>query len=144
MKAFFASLLILLIIPCSLGYAQNGQLPFVKPTRDAPYRVRKEDAYKLQVSLKEKYDSGRISEDSVGRVFSDYLVNKLIPYWYGTKWDFEGHTDVPGKGEIACGYFVSTTLNLDYGLEFVMRGKRTKNHRIWFAKHSGSMVKNRP
>ena len=28
----------------------------------------------------------------------------------GTVWDFNGISNVPGKGEIACGYFVSTTL----------------------------------
>ena len=38
------------------------------------------------------------------------LVNGIIPHWYGTPWDFNGHTAVPGEGEIACGYFVSTTL----------------------------------
>jgi hypothetical protein len=28
----------------------------------------------------------------------------------GTEWDFNGISNVPGKGMIACGYFVSTTL----------------------------------
>jgi hypothetical protein len=28
----------------------------------------------------------------------------------GTKWDFNGISNAPGKGMIACGYFVSTTL----------------------------------
>lgn len=28
----------------------------------------------------------------------------------GTKWDYNGYTNTPKKGEIACGYFVSTTL----------------------------------
>jgi hypothetical protein len=38
------------------------------------------------------------------------LVEKIIPYWVGTPWSFEGHTSKPNSGEIACGYFVSTTL----------------------------------
>ncbi|MEL6676584.1 MAG: hypothetical protein AAFR61_30520 [Bacteroidota bacterium] len=38
------------------------------------------------------------------------LVEKIFPCWYGTPWTFEGHTDQPGEGSIACGYFVSTTL----------------------------------
>ena len=37
-------------------------------------------------------------------------MQKIIPYWYGTPWDFNGYTAVPNQGVIACGYFVSTTL----------------------------------
>ncbi|WP_439150975.1 hypothetical protein [Winogradskyella sp.] len=33
-----------------------------------------------------------------------------MPHWYDTPWDFNGHTNSPNDGEIACGYFVSTTL----------------------------------
>ena len=43
--------------------------------------------------------------------FTDFLTNDIIPYWNGTKWSFEGHTEIPKVGNIACGYFVSTTLN---------------------------------
>lgn len=38
------------------------------------------------------------------------LIDQIIPNWYGTKWSFEGHTEIPKSGNIACGYFVSTTL----------------------------------
>jgi hypothetical protein len=48
--------------------------------------------------------------DSAGALFSRSIVYHLMPYWYGTPWTFEGHTDVPGQGEVACGYLVSTTL----------------------------------
>ncbi len=49
--------------------------------------------------------------DSVQKAFTQKLVNSIIPYWYGTKWDFNGHTATPKIGVIACGYFVSTTLS---------------------------------
>lgn len=42
--------------------------------------------------------------------FEDYLLNQIIPHWYGTEWDFNGYTATPNQGVIACGYFVSTTL----------------------------------
>lgn len=45
-----------------------------------------------------------------GKAFESLLLDKIIPYWYGTEWDFNGHTDTPGQGTVACGYFVSTTL----------------------------------
>jgi len=53
--------------------------------------------------------------DSVGEIFKESLLNKIIPFWEGTEWSFEGHTSKPKSGKIACGYFVSTTLQ-DIGL----------------------------
>ncbi len=38
------------------------------------------------------------------------VATELFPYWYGTKWDFNGTTRTPQKGRIACGYFVTNTL----------------------------------
>jgi hypothetical protein len=44
------------------------------------------------------------------------LINiDIFPLWYGTAWDFNGTTQTPGQGKIACGYFVSTVLR-DTGL----------------------------
>ena len=48
--------------------------------------------------------------DSISHFFTNTLLNDIVPHWYGTTWDFEGHTNQPNNGEIACGYFVSTTL----------------------------------
>ena len=48
--------------------------------------------------------------DTARTVFTNYLINEIIPFWYGTQWDFNGYTNTPNKGVIACGYFVSTTL----------------------------------
>ena len=48
--------------------------------------------------------------NEVSAYFTKALLNEIIPYWYGTEWDFNGYTDIPNEGEIACGYFVSTTL----------------------------------
>jgi hypothetical protein len=38
------------------------------------------------------------------------LTDSVFYYWYGTTWDFNGITEKPRKGKIACGYFVTTTL----------------------------------
>lgn len=48
--------------------------------------------------------------DSLSLFFTEALLNQIIPYWYGTAWDFNGYTNIPNQGKIACGYFVSTTL----------------------------------
>ncbi len=34
----------------------------------------------------------------------------LLPAWLGTPWDFNGTSNTPGTGHIACGYFVTTLL----------------------------------
>ena len=51
-----------------------------------------------------------------GDYFEHALLDTLMPHWYGTPWEFNGHTNEPGKGEVACGYLVSTTLR-HMGLE---------------------------
>lgn len=48
--------------------------------------------------------------DSASQYLYSKLLNDIVPHWYGTEWDFNGHTNIPNDGEIACGYFVSTTL----------------------------------
>jgi len=48
--------------------------------------------------------------DSAGKDLETGLVSRFFPFWYGTPWDFNGYTNVPGEGTVACGYFVSTTL----------------------------------
>lgn len=55
-----------------------------------------------------------VDEDSLlkqaGIFLEEKIVNSLLPFWYGTEWDFNGITDTPGTGKIACGYLVSTVL----------------------------------
>jgi len=58
-----------------------------------------------------KLKSRDVSLDSIRSSFEKALLHQIIPYWKGTKWTFEGHTSTPQVGTIACGYFVSTTLN---------------------------------
>lgn len=44
------------------------------------------------------------------------LSDSIWPHWFGTPWDFNGTTQTPGRGHIACGYFVTTCLR-DVGYE---------------------------
>ena len=41
---------------------------------------------------------------------TDAVACDLAPFWYGTPWDFNGISETPQQGKIACGYFVSTLL----------------------------------
>ncbi len=45
-----------------------------------------------------------------GKEFTNLMINKIFPYWYGTPWNFNGTTQKPNEGKIACGYFVTTTI----------------------------------
>ncbi len=53
--------------------------------------------------------------DSIGHYLTNILLDDIFPHWYGTEWDYNGITETPGKGYVACGYFISTTLR-DLGL----------------------------
>lgn len=55
--------------------------------------------------------------DSASNYIYHQLLNEIAPFWYGTPWDFNGYTNIPNDGVIACGYFVSTTLkHADFNL----------------------------
>ena len=60
--------------------------------------------------LRTSASTNQISTDSLSFLLNNILTEKLIPHWLSTPWSFEGHTSVPQEGTIACGYFVSTTL----------------------------------
>jgi len=81
--------------------------------------VKSSDTYKI---IKQEIEAQRnqlntkkLHIDSIGSIFEASLIHKIIPFWEGTEWSFEGHTSKPKSGQIACGYFVSTTLQ-DIGL----------------------------
>lgn len=51
---------------------------------------------------------------------STTLCDSIWSHWYGTDWDFYGTTETPGKGNIVCGYFVTTTLkHVGYNIDRV-------------------------
>jgi hypothetical protein len=71
------------------------------------------------LSEKGKFKASYIGSDSTkqhklvstakGYIYTQ-LIDNIFPAWYGTEWDYNGYSNVPQKGIIACGYFVSTTL----------------------------------
>lgn len=58
----------------------------------------------------------RTKQEMAKTYISSTLVDSIFPYWLGTPWDFNGYTEKPRAGKIACGYFVSTTLR-DVGFQ---------------------------
>jgi len=85
-----------------------------KPTIDYTQSRKKTEKQRLdfQNHYKELTDmvEKRSLLDSAGRFLTHALINSIVPHWYGMVWDFNGYSETPGKGTVACGYFVSTTL----------------------------------
>jgi hypothetical protein len=50
------------------------------------------------------------TEEKAEDEFVKLITQRVFPYWYGTSWDYNGTTETPRQGKIACGYFVTTTL----------------------------------
>ncbi len=84
-------------------------------TKTITYNSELNDISQHQKVLSDKYShSDELEKQAVlsetRNYLTDVITQKLFPYWYGTPWDFNGTTREPGKGEIACGYFVTTVL----------------------------------
>jgi len=90
------------ILPIDIQLAADAQVSY--PTTKTTIKKARSNFAKQQLTT-----------DSLSTLFTNLLVNQIIPYWYQTPWSFEGHTAIPKEGHIACGYFVSTTLK-DMGL----------------------------
>ncbi|GAL85710.1 hypothetical protein Emtol_1001 [Sporocytophaga myxococcoides] len=61
-------------------------------------------------ATKKKLYKKRADKAELEKNFLNLINKKVFPYWYGTKWDFNGTTETPNDGSIACGYFVTTVL----------------------------------
>lgn len=84
--------------------------------------VKQNSQQTQQVSAKVNYQQSIAQRDSIklsckrnhttapGGRFTEFVIHHIFPYWYGTDWDFNGVTEEPLKGKIACGYFVTTVL----------------------------------
>jgi hypothetical protein len=76
--------------------------------------IAKIDAERAALALEHQRANTQAKKNEViGRarkVITQSIVNDLFPFWYGTDWDFNGVTETPNQGRIACGYFVSTLL----------------------------------
>jgi hypothetical protein len=92
-----------------------------QPVAQAPkdslenYSVTRQKIISLRDSLRRLYHSANSNQSkeiasSCENVFTQAIIDKIIAHWYGTPWDFNGITEEPRKGQIACGYFVTTIL----------------------------------
>ena len=114
---FMACLLALGV--CACNQVHSADMSTAKTVVEAPagidYGAEKALAIVVRDSLKTAYQkAGTEARAKViakaQKRFVDVVTAGLIPAWYGTAWDFNGVTQVPGEGKIACGYFLTTVL----------------------------------
>ncbi|MDR2955330.1 MAG: hypothetical protein LBV43_09635 [Prevotella sp.] len=80
------------------------------------YPELKKEALDKRDYFRREYDlagKNQQRQDSVINEATDYLLNVsdiFFKAWYNTPWTFHGHSKFPKEGSIACGYFITTTL----------------------------------
>ncbi|MFT5513796.1 MAG: hypothetical protein ACI8SE_002206 [Bacteroidia bacterium] len=79
-------------------------------------------------SIKENIDSA--DWDRAQALLYTTINAHLPSYWIGTEWDFNGTTQTPKSGNIACGYFLTTTMQ--------QTGYEIK--RVWMAQQASSVL----
>lgn len=72
--------------------------------------TRKRNALTQQYANARTDSARRLVRAKAAETFRKALTEEIIPFWYGTEWDYNGYTAKPREGVIACGYFVSTTV----------------------------------
>jgi hypothetical protein len=76
------------------------------------------DSCKASILLnkqKQKAQWRQLPRATKEKIFTSAVTETIVPAWIGTPWDFNGITEIPQRGKIACGYFVTTVLR-DAGL----------------------------
>jgi len=67
-----------------------------------------------RLELAKKYTAGNATQKSAvikeARSYLETTMPQMMHCWIGTPWDFNGTSQTPGEGKIACGYFVSVVL----------------------------------
>lgn len=69
----------------------------------------------LQIKEKNSANWQALSKATKEKIFTKAVAETIIPSWIGTEWSFNGVSEQPQQGSIACGYFVTTVLR-DAGL----------------------------
>lgn len=93
--------------PCEDFYKDNNNLALDNDTtaERLPYNDFKIAVKKQKSKLLHK------STDRISNFLFNALNDDVFFYWKETPWDFNGVTQKPKQGNIACGYFITNTLS---------------------------------
>jgi len=106
---------LLIILGCQnpISKERDQSQERISANQEVSYQSKRKEIKSIQALAKKNYlnASDKKKElEKVGKLMDSLIYYQLIPYWKGTAWTYTGHTDTPGQGTVACGYFVSTTL----------------------------------
>lgn len=114
MKTLFRSILIFIIFLAIVVTITIIKYPFLSPLYRNKYSAEKYS--RLTTSIQN-------ANVAAPAVYGSVMVNNfnsLYPYWLGTRWNFNGISETPGEGSIACGYFVTTVVrDMDFNINRV-------------------------
>jgi hypothetical protein len=116
--AFIALFGLMMVYLRTNSIASPSDAPFKKFERYKPgsYAAKIYDLKNIQAERASQFQAEKPLEERFETLSKSEkeLINRIekeiFPHWYGTKYDFYGTTETPGKGKIACGYFVTTVL----------------------------------
>ena len=79
------------------------------------YNQLKQELQQQRIGLKRRYlrAKTKAEQDKIIKQSQQLLtlyLPRLMRCWLGHPWDFNGTATIPGKGKIACGYYVSTIM----------------------------------
>jgi hypothetical protein len=80
------------------------------------YNHLKKVIAKKQTHLSKKYALAKDTNTKIQLIeqtkqyLAQAIAEDILPYWFDTQWDFNGTTENPREGTIACGFFISTVL----------------------------------
>ena len=116
MKILFSLLSLSLFFGCGKKARQPVTL-FNPPAAITPIKLNYDYCKKdiLLTKQENKAAWSKLPKQQKEKIFTRAITETIIPNWIGTVWDFNGVTQTPQKGTIACGYFVTTVLR-DAGL----------------------------
>lgn len=117
MRSALTLLFLALFTNCS--QRENKNNPRIGVSQESEVRVINYDSCKKAILInKQDQKAGwpKISKAKKEKIFTAAVTETIAPAWDGTAWDFNGISEKPQQGSIACGYFVTTVLR-DAGLD---------------------------
>lgn len=124
MREWFVILLSILLTSCFSDNKEETECKQEETATRSVLEVAEEKTYdelKQETLLRREeylkaynsFQNNKVKQDSILADAEKFLLNQAASYfisWHGTQWDFNGHTEIPRSGQIACGFFVTTTL----------------------------------
>jgi hypothetical protein len=116
MKIYFFFFLLTFFFSCTVKQQKKTALPQTAVTAK-PVVINYDSCKNKIAGIKRKNKTGwsQLLKAEKEKIFTAAMVQTIIPGWIGTPWDFNGTSETPQQGAIACGYFVTTVLR-DGGL----------------------------